>query len=73
MTEIQKDKLKSAGFRRYEISHYKAGRFDKIARNRLKEIVKIIEPKAKKDINKPLVITQNGVTLKKSKNIIIIR
>lgn len=71
MTESQIKKLKSAGFRRDEISHYKAGRITKIAKNKLKEMNKIIKPKQKREL-KPLVITEDGVTLKKSRNIIII-
>ena len=79
MTESQLNKLKSAGFRRDEISHYKAGRFNKIAKKKIKEMNRIIKPKVRREI-KPLVITEHGtstnsvtVSLKKSRNIIILK
>jgi len=74
LTKRELETLKASGFAPYEISHYKAGRFDRIAKEKLRQMHQLVRVKKRKKASepKPFLITKNGIRLKKNKNIIII-
>ena len=74
LTRKEVEKLKASGFAPYEISHYKAGRYDRIAKEKLRRMHQLVRTKKrkKKTEPKPILISKSGVRLKKNKNIIII-
>ncbi len=75
LTNKDIDKLKVAGFKSYEISHYKAGRFSRISKvklNKIRGLIGIKKKRKKSSYPKPISITKMGIKLKKTKNIIII-
>jgi hypothetical protein len=71
LTKSQTNKLKSNGIRTDEISHYKAGRFERIGKKRLNKMKRILSEKKKRS-SKPFIITVNEIKLRKSTNIIIL-
>lgn len=70
LTQQQIALLKEAGYKNYEISHFRHERYDKIGKHKLKEIKLIIFPKDKRIRDQPFVIASDGISLRRSKNII---
>lgn len=64
--------LKDEGLQRYEISHFKHGRDNKISSCKLKLMKRLVTPRKKKN-DKPFVITTEGIFIARSRNIIILR
>ena len=63
MDKLLRKKLINAGFNRYEISHIKAGRFNKISKKSLQLYKKLTNPK-KNTRNKPIIIDNGVIKLK---------
>jgi len=63
LTKQQIDKLKEAGFRKDEISRFKNGNTAKLSKKRFAKMKLICFGKKE---NKPIVITESGITVKSS-------
>ncbi len=71
LTDEQIDKLKEAGFKWYEISHFKAGRTEKISKDKYKEMRTLVYPRKPRE-SRPILITNKGIRIRKSKQIIFL-